>query len=188
MKSHYTTKDNYEIGDFKLKHLPQLFGIFRKLEGYFPDGSEWKTESVTSFSVWWHRTVKESLIIMKDGKVAGCLYMHRLTPGHEGEAHTILDTPHQRNPQNTFEIVQFGLFYIFSKHSLQITSAVMPVEEDSPKLKFILRNGYKLDGVLRKYRKFNGEWIDYYLCTITREEYEDIHKIGPRHVDSGSSE
>jgi RimJ/RimL family protein N-acetyltransferase len=182
---HYTTKDGYTIGDFQLKHLPQLYKIIKKTPNLFNDNQKWITESVTNFSVWWHQTIKESLVVMKDGRVTGCMYMDTLFPNWKGSTHIYFDVAHARNPKRTFEIVHFGLFYIFSKHNLQIVTALID-KSDERRVKFIVRNGYTLDGVVRKHKFRDGEWKDFYLCTITREEYEDIHKIGPRHVDSGS--
>jgi RimJ/RimL family protein N-acetyltransferase len=186
MKVHYTSQEGYEVGDFRLAHLPQLYRIIKETPNLFNDNQAWITESVTNFSKWWHQTIKESLVVMKDGKVTGVMYMDTLLPNWKGTTHIYFDLAHARNPKNTFEIVHFGLFYIFSKHNLQIVSALID-KSDERRVNFITRNGYTLDGVVRKHKFRDGEWIDFFNCTITREEYEDIHKIGPRHEDSGSA-
>jgi RimJ/RimL family protein N-acetyltransferase len=186
MKVLYTTKEGYEVGEFRLAHLPQLFRIIKETSNFFGDDQGWITESVTSFSVWWHRSVKDSLVVTKDGKVAGAMYVDALHPNWKASPHVVLDVKHARNPENTFEIVHFGLFYLFGKYNLQIVSGLVDKENES-RVKFITRNGYTIDGVVRKHKFRDGEWKDFYMCTITREEYENIHKIGPRHVDSGSA-
>ena len=130
MNVHYTTKTGYEVGDFRLAHLPQLFKIIKQTPNLFGDAQAWITESVTNFSQWWHQTVRESLVVMKDGKVTGVMYMDTLFPGWKGGTHIYFDLAHARNPKNTFEIVQFGLYYIFSKHNLQIVTALIDKEEE----------------------------------------------------------
>jgi len=181
----FETTFGYEVHEFELKHLPPIWGIIKDAKMFFADNEKWATENVTNFAIWWFRYIKIAFVIIKDKKVVGCFYGTDLKPQHWVNAHVYFAHGH-RKPENTFILTQFLLGVTFYKYGLKKIQSMVTTKLPG-RLRYSERMGFLIDGISRAYKFRNGEWEDYIVSSMLREEYENLHKISDRHgVSEGS--
>ncbi|MCX6740688.1 MAG: GNAT family protein [Candidatus Parcubacteria bacterium] len=96
-----------------------------------------------------------------DGKIAGSVGLHKIEPGHQAEIGYWLAPVYWGNGIMT-NVVKKTTAYGFKKFKLKRIYAKVFIYNPGSKI-VLEKNGFKLEGILKKAAKKKGKFIDEYL-------------------------
>jgi len=162
----------YKIVPFSLDHIGDLFSLFQLVTEHFPyfsdhNGHALKTE--TSFANWAFRVWGDAVVgLAPNNLLVSVSYLTRLSQGHMANIHTAF-LPAYWKPALTQAMAHEVMAYFFEKWDLVKIQGYVDQENRLSRL-FSRRIGMKYDGEIRAFARKDGEWRDYFIYSMLREE------------------
>ena len=150
-------------------YLPELWDILQEHknpESFFADNVN--ISDADLFVEWFGKEAIEPLVGLDEDNVVGMAWLDLLYPNHSASIN-ILKKRNYLNPELIAAIFKAGLPYYFEKYNLEKMNGYPRVDNQAC-INMLLLIGLKIDGTIRHHKKVNGEWTDYLITSILREE------------------
>lgn len=149
-----------------LKELWEVVSEYGKFMSYFLPSN---IQSYNEFCDMWKERVVDTVIgrHSESNIFLGCGYLHQLIPGHYGTINIIKKRRYQS--PDIIPAIWAGIKYFFEKYDLVKIVATIR-EGNIPSSNLAKQLGFTLDGILRHHMFIDGQWRDFQLYTILRED------------------
>lgn len=157
----------YESGDIKV--IPTISEYVSEL---------WEVLQIAldkkQFIEWFNGIAKDGATAFDKGEIIGCAGFDNIYPGYYATAHIFKRKDY--SIWRTLSIIRHSLPYFFEKYNLEKIVGITR-EDNKTAIRFLRLCGLRLDGLIRHHAKINGQWQDYVVTSILREEvYENLPK------------
>jgi len=147
-------------------HLPGFWNILSEWHDFFSDASEVK--DAAQFAVWFQSIALDALTGLDGDEVVGGAYLDHIYPGDYATVN-IFKRRQYLNPNMTRAILKHGIIYWLGKYDLRMLIGITRHRHAARMARAL---GFRHDGILRRWAKVHGQYKDYALMSILKEEAE----------------
>lgn len=153
-----------EVRQPEATEIPELYNILESYPSIYHDGI-----GEAKFVEWFHENAKLPLVGVLDGRILAFSYLDHVVDGY----YASVVFARRKGKIPFYELIQaiknVGIPYYFDNLDIVKLVATIP-EGHSASMLFVPHVGFARDGILRKHAKLNGQWKDYHLYTLLKEE------------------
>ena len=145
----------------------QVWGMVSDVaDKFFSDGSQVHDQQSCMESLSRHA---DDIIMAydADGNIAALVYLVGLIPGLSCTLHGFARKD-IRSPKFSTTVFRGMIEHVYRKHKIMRLESLVPVHNRTSKL-LLLRAGFRCEGTLRSYARFNGVPTDFWVLSIIRE-------------------